>query len=198
MKLRFACLFAAGLLAVACAPAVRKSASNETVEDVRARRGLAEKVVAGWAENARLAARELVEKYGAPDEVRSASLVWKDNGPWTRTVVRDLPPPYAGAKIEELGVVEQTISYVLRPDQAEPLQEFGKTLIVDTRKGELTVRSDSEAVNFLRVNLADDVVNNRLTVEQARQSHARLLALEAAGKSTGYLRTLRFGEPTTP
>jgi hypothetical protein len=193
MTSRALCLFVLALgAAAACAPEARKSSPSETARDTRDRRVLAENVAAGWSDRARVAARALIEKYGAPDEVRSARVVWLEKGPWKKTVVRDLPPPYAGSETTELGVVEQTIEYAITPEQAAPLEAFGDTVAANTRRRELTVRSDSEAVNFLRVNLVDDVVNHRLTVDQARASYARILALEAAGKTTRYTRSVRF------
>jgi hypothetical protein len=195
MKIRIACLLVAGAALAAegsCAPAVKKSSPHETAQETQGRRALAEKVAAGWADNGRLAALALIEKYGPPDEVHSAHLVWTNRGPWRTTVVRDLPPPYAGAKTAELGVVEQTVEYPLRPDQADVLAAFGRTLKANTLTGEITARSDNENINFLRVNLADEMLNGRLTVDQAREAYERILALESAGKTTGYLGGLRF------
>lgn len=165
-------LFALLLAAAACSPTARRAAPNETVQESSSRRMLAERVVSGWADQARLAARALIAKYGAPDQVRSTRLEWGARGRWKKTTVRDLPLPYSGARTTELGVLEQTAVHPLR--------------------GDLTVRSDSEAVNFLRLNLADEVIRGRLTEEQARAAEASIRALEAAGKTTGYSSGLRF------
>jgi hypothetical protein len=179
-------------LAGACGRVVKKDGPYETTAEVQARRELADHVVAGWADDARFAARALLEKYGAPDEVHSSRIVWSARGPWKKTTVHDAPPPYAGSETAELEVVEQTLAYPLKPEQADLLKPFGRTLAFDSVTGELTVRSDRESVNFLRVNLADEVVTGRLTAEQAKEAHARILALEAAGKATGYTTGLRF------
>ena len=193
-------LFLAVILgaAGACDRAVKKAPPGQTTAELGARRTIAERTVAGWQEKGRLAARALIEKYGAPDEVHSAHVIWHARDPWKKIVVRDIPPPYAGAQTTELGVVEETVAYTLRPDQANLLKAFGSTLSYDERRGELTARSDSEPVNFLRVNLADEVVNGKLTVEQARDAYARLMALEESGKTTGYMRELRFRVIRTP
>lgn len=191
-------LFLAVLLGVsaACDRSVKKAPPGQTAEELSARRTLAERTVAGWQEKSRLAGAALIEKYGAPDEVRSGRVVWYNRDPWKKIVVRDMPAPYAGAQTTELGVVEETVVYgPLRPDQLKLLEAFGSTLSWDEKTGELTARSDSEPVNFLRVNLADEVVSGRLTVEQARDAYARLMALEEAGKTTGYLTGLRFRKP---
>ena len=193
-------LFLAVILgtAGACDRAVKNAPPGRTTQEIGARRTIAERTTAGWQEKGRLAARALIEKYGAPDEVHSAHVVWHGRDPWKKIIVRDLPPPYAGARTTELGVVEESVVYALRPDQARLLEAFGSTLSWDEKTGELTARSDSEPVNFLRVNLADEVVNGRLTVEQARDAYARLMALEESGKTTGYLAGFRFRTVKTP
>jgi len=194
-------LFLAVLLgagAAGCDRAVKNASSNQTAEELKARKTIAQRTVAGWQEKSRLAAAALIDKYGAPDELRSTSVVWHDRDPWKKIVVRDAAPPYAGSRTTELGVVEETVVYALRPDQAKLLEAFGSTLSYDDKTGELTARSDSEPVNFLRVNLADEVVSGRLTVEQARDAYARMMALEESGKRTGYLSELRFRAIRTP
>ncbi len=191
-------LFLAVLLGAAgCSRAVKAPASESTQEKWN-RRELALGTVGGWQQKSRLAASALIEKYGPPDELHTTRVVWLNRYPWKKVVVRDVAPPYAGAQTLELGVVEETVDYVLNPDQAKLLEAFGSTLSWDQKKGELTARSDSEPVNFLRVNLADEVANGRITVEQARDAYARLMALEESGKTTGYMRALRFWRVRTP
>lgn len=150
----------------------------------------ASSVVDGWPSSSARAARRLIEKYGVPDAVRYDRLAWHDNGPWKRTVVRDVKPPSVPS--EDLGVVEQTIEYRLTPRQVVDLASFDLRLDYDPGLGELTARSDREEVNFLRLNLANDIVNWRITPDQARDLYARILRLEASGKSSSYLRVLHF------
>lgn len=176
----------------ACDAGMKKASPTAAAADTPARRLLAERTAKGWNEKSRLAALALLERYGAPDEVHSAHLVWRGRGPWKTTVVRDVPPPYSDAATTELGVVEQTLDYPVTPEQAQALAPFGRTLLADPVGGEITARSDAEALNFLRVNLAYEVAQGRLTVEEARRAHARIIALENAGKTTGYTSALRF------
>jgi hypothetical protein len=183
--------------AAGCSRAV-KAPPTESTQEAWDRRTLALSTVAGWRDKSRLAAGALIDKYGAPDELRTTHVVWLKRYPWTKIVVRDVAPPYAGSQTTELGVVEETVVYSLRPDQAKLLEAFGSTLSWDEKKGELTARSDSEPVNFLRVNLADEVASGRLTVEQARDAYARLMALEESGKTTGYMTEVRFRRVEKP
>ena len=88
--------------------------------------------------------------------------------------------------------MEQTIERRLSPEQVVDLALFDRQLDYDPARGELGARSDREEVNFLRLNLADDIIERRLSSEEARDLFARMLRLEAAGKSSPYLKSLRF------
>jgi hypothetical protein len=131
-----------------------------------------------------------MEEYGVPDEVRYGRLVWHGKGPWKRIVVHDIRPAYVEG--DELGLVEQTVDYAMIP--ARGSSGFPDGVAYDPRAGELTARSDREELNYLRVNLADDVARGRLTVPQARDSYARIVELDAAGKTSPDMHRLRLGE----
>lgn len=197
MKIRSLRLLAGVILAAAAAGAAMngclhpvKKASGDTAKAAAGRKFLADAAVGGWWSASARAGRLMLEKYDAPDEVRSGYLVWNGNGHWRRTVVRDVTPPYGLAV--ELGVLEQTILYPLTPAQVVELEAYDRKLDYDPGARELTARSDREEINFLRLNLADDVVNKRMTPGQASRLHARILELENSGKSSPYLQGLRF------
>lgn len=182
-----------------CVTAVRSTAGESTM-DAESRRALAENVSSGWSEKSRLAARLMIARYGAPDVVGASRLVWQGNGPWKRTIVRDLTRPYASDPGDELGVIEQTVSYNLTPEQAPVLSGFSDRLSADAAAMELTSRADREELNFLRLNLANDLLLRVVVPADAKVAYARILELEAAGKTTPYLLALRFGpgRPRTP
>jgi len=178
--------------AAGCAPGVKTSA-GDPASGAGSRRDLAERVSAGWAERPRLAARLMMTRYGAPDVVGMSRMIWHGNGPWKRTIVRDLPRRYAGAHDEDLGVIEQTVSYKATPEQAATLASLGGRLTIDVAAMEMSSRSDREEVNFMRLNLANDAILGVLGVSDARVAYARLLNLDASGKSTPYMQGLIFG-----
>lgn len=180
------------LTAAGCVPAV-KTAGGGPALDAASRRALAESVVDGWPKTPKAAARLMMDRYGAPDEVESGRLLWRDNGPWKRTIVRNVTLPYAGADQDDLGVIEQTVAYGLTREQAEGLAPLGDRLICDSGRGELTSRADREEVNFLRLNLANDVVRRALSAQEAKDSYENAIKLEGAGKTTQYMLSLRFG-----
>jgi hypothetical protein len=182
------------LAADGCVSAVKTAPKDDSVQAKVYRSLVAASVVDNWPPISAQAARRLIEQYGVPDAVRGDRLTWRDNGPWKRTVVRDVTPPYVQA--EDLGVVEQTVAYSMSSREAADLAAFDRRLDYDPGRGELSARSDREESNYLRLNLANDIVNRRMTPEQARDLYAQILRLEAAGKSSSYLQVLHFPHPS--
>lgn len=189
MRIERVAVIALALAAGACVSPVR-TAEAEPAEAVIARRGLAMRLIEGWHETSRLAARLMVQRYGVPDEVHYGRLVWRDSRPWTRTVVRDISPDYG--REGELGVLEQSLDYPLSAAQAAAVEGFDPRLRYDPATATLSSRADREEVNFLRVNLADDIAGRGLDVASARAEFAREMALEQAGKSSPAMAGLRF------
>lgn len=184
---------AAALLwtAAGCAPFSR--AGGEAGLDAASRRDLAERVSSGWSEAPRLAARLMMSRYGPPDVVGISRLIWHGNGPWKRTIVRDLPRGYARAGDEDLGVLEQTVAYNLTREQAEALRPFSGRLTLDPTSMEMSSRSDREEINCLRLNLANDVARGSLGADEARKVFARSMALDVSGKTASGMSCLIFG-----
>ncbi len=150
-----------------------------------------EKTIASWPELARASARATMAKYGRPDEVGENALVWYANGPWKKTIVhRRAWPHYTYMKDKDY--LENTIGYGTPDDKVEDLTRFDKKLDVDQVSAELSSRSDSEAMNYLSLNLADEIVHGKRTVEEARDFYTKTARLSAAGKSSPYLNGFIF------
>jgi hypothetical protein len=150
-------------------------------------------VVNRWSPPSRDAGRRLLDEYGLPDDVTPWRVTWNWHGPWKRTVVWDGKRVYRSP--EDLAVMEQTVDYPLTREQAAALLAFSGALTVDLEKGELSSRADRESVDFLNLNLADEVARGRKTPAQAVAAYKRVLALTAAGKASEYTRRLLFPSP---
>jgi hypothetical protein len=184
---------ALGLLLSAggCFSRVKTSPQADVAGEALDRRELAEATVSHWSDLSRLSARRLMEEYGVPDEVHADSLVWRNNGPWRRTVVSNVRPMTAEDPAVQ-DVVSQTVKYALNRGQSLDLLRFDDHLTFDPRTGELSSSADREAHNYLRLNLADDVAHGRLRPDQARDSYASLVNYERSGKTSPYLLGRRF------
>jgi hypothetical protein len=150
----------------------------------------ASEAIVAWEDLSQKAARALMTEYGVPDEVGAQRLTWNRNGPWRKTVVYNVrPSPRAGVN---MGIIEQSIDYPLSGLQASGVGAFDSGLGFNSQTGELSARSDGEDLNFLRLNLADEVAQGRLTPHAARARYAAVLDLKAAGKGSPELSALRF------
>ncbi|MEJ1966389.1 MAG: hypothetical protein WDO56_34490 [Gammaproteobacteria bacterium] len=128
----------------------------------------AQKSLAGWPEATRRLGAQLMTKYGAPAEVTSRQVTWI----WQRAV----GPHHAlqGRSATQLcgtphkNVLEQAVFYKVPVDklvaagavQPQPRAEPG------ARRARSS--SDSEELNFLAINVAEDVVKGERTPEEAR------------------------------
>lgn len=165
-------------LAVAAAGAPRRSEGADTA-------------IRRWPAIPRRVAELMMEKYGAPHEVSRNALVWNNNGPWKKTVVRrtgafhDFPDSH-------MDVLEQSVAYSLAREKIMPLARLDAGVEWNLDSRELSAANESEEANFLALNVADDVVSGRLGVAQARELLKRTAAASNAGKSSPYTQRLLF------
>ena len=184
---------ACGLLlaAGACYERVKTSTHADVAGAVLDRRELAEETISHWSNDSALTAKRLIEEYGVPDEVHADRLVWINNAPWRRTVVRN-ERGIAATGVGSQDIVEQSVDYRLDPKHAADVAAFDDRVVFDPRSGQLSSRAGKEEYNYLRLNLADDIAHGRMRPEDARNSYDRLVTFEQAGKTSPYMLGLRF------
>jgi len=153
-----------------------------------------ENVIASWPEAPQRAARQMLEQYGAPNEVTPTKLFWYRNGPWKRTiltsdvVIHNFPTPHSD-------YLTQYIDYRVPADKFDELARFDGSCIVDRTAGEVAARCDSEAANLLTLNLMHDIVTGKMSVEEARKTYAENMAAYTMGRSARYAERFQFAVP---
>ena len=155
-------LFTAGLLVLLLrAPA--GSRLPQTADVARAETGerppaaTIDDTLKSWPEPARRSAQLMLSKYGPPTRFDDSSLVWLHNGPWEKTVAyRDGWPQYKNP--DEQDYLRQVIGYRVPEDKLEAIMAFDPRVEADPSTNELAARSGSERMNFLLLNLTDDIV----------------------------------------
>ena len=160
-------------------------------------------VIASWPSVAKQAAQQMISKYGQPDEVNSDSLCWKDNAPWKKTVVHreetdhNFPAPHKD-------VLEQKIEMRVPPEKFDELAQFDGSLSVNRTKGTVSVICDKEEMNFVALNLANEIVNGKRSVEDARAALAQAAMQVKNGQKPDLAQRLNFdvsrggsGDPDT-
>lgn len=129
-----------------------------------------EAIIADWPAKPKEAATALVAKYGPPDEATPSMLIWKDNGPWKKTMVsreeiqHDWPKPHTD-------FILQAIDYRVPPDKFDDLAQFDGSVVAERTKGTLAARCGKEEMNFLALNLAHEIVTEAKTVDEARAAY---------------------------
>lgn len=152
---------------------------------LRAREAEARRILSGWPVAAQRTAEVVMEKYGPPDLAISDRLSWYENAPWKITTVYRDPA-------EHIDVLEQTIGYAVPRDKVPALARLDVALRLSRDGRELSATSESEETNFLALNLADEVVRELRTPEDARAFYLRTVVQMNAGRSSPYLKGLRF------
>jgi hypothetical protein len=148
-------------------------------------------IIGSWPDGPKSEVQLLVDKYGYPDEVSDSQIVWNYTGPWKRTVVyrdvvsNDFP------KTHDV-YIEQVIDCKVPPKQVERLTRFDKSMTVDSTNGELLVRGNNEEMNFLAMNLANDILTRKRSVKKARDYYSQTAADYDRGMKSDYTQSLQF------
>jgi hypothetical protein len=148
-------------------------------------------ILSTWPAKPQEVGRQMIEKYGQPDEITASMMVWNGKGPWKRTILyRDEVPHSFPMKHTDL--LEQFVDYRVPPEKFDELARYDGSVIVERTKGEISARCDKEEMNFLALNLSDDIVKGKRTVEAARAFYAKTAMAFKEGKKDPYTQGLRF------
>lgn len=141
-----------------------------------------------WYEAPRQMARLMTERYGPPSALGTDDATWHERGPWKRIVVHGDSPD---------SCLEQVVAYWVSPEAGASLREFGHGVQFDYAAEEMSTRSNDESLNFLALNLANQIASGSQGAEEARQLYTRTATLALSGKSSPYMQKLLFG-PNRP
>jgi hypothetical protein len=154
-----------------------------------------ERIIAGWPEAQRNIARQMLDKYGPPNEATSTKLFWYRNGPWKRTILssdvvaHNWPAPHSD-------FLTQVIDYRVPPEMAHLVAMFDGSILLDRTRGEVAARCDSEAANVLGLNMVHEIVTGKRTVEEARETSTQNTVAYNLGRHAPYAERLLFEVPS--
>jgi len=173
------------------AEAASADAEDAAAQPDPAAHAWAEKNLRGWPVEARALAAVLVTRYGEPDERSSDRIAWYGKGPWKRTVLhrQGIPHDFPGKHQDFL---EQTIDYRFPIDRLDELADYNGSIVAHRTAGELTVRCESEEANFLAVNLAHELAQGTMNIEQVKGRHAQVMRGVQLGTRDREVRGLKF------
>jgi len=167
--------------------------SSNRLMDVSANE--AKNMTESWPAMPRQAVETMIAKYGNPTEITSTMVIWKNNGPWKKTVIykEEIPHDFPMAHTD---FVQQTIEYKVPLGKYDELARYDGSVIVERTKGTMSARCDKEEMNFLALNLAHDVATGQKTVHQAREYYAMAAMKFKQGGTDPYLQKLQFTPPS--
>ncbi len=144
-----------------------------------------------WPAESKEAAELVVKKWGEPDEMTESMLIWHHKGPWKKIIAyreftrHNFPIPHIDA-------VESFIDYKVPVNKFCDLAEFDGSVIAERTVGEMSARCHDEEANSLALNLADDIIQGKKTVEEARNYYAKEFLDYRKKEPTPYMQKLNI------
>ena len=176
--------------AVAASQEKAPRATDKTLD-----RAAVNKMLNDWPAGPQLAAQEMMAKYGAPREATSERIIWHNAGPYKRIMLTREQLPH-NFPITHLDYLEHTISYKVPTEKSDEVHEFDASITIHPGSGELSARCDLESNNVLTLNLANDIIKNGKSVDDARKEFGQAVTDRTLGKAPPITMKLQF-QPMT-
>ena len=144
-----------------------------------------------WPEASQMAVKEITGKYGRPDGITEDELIWRNKGNWKKICISKMETKHS-FPIEHTDMMQQTISYDVPEDKMDDLGKFDGSVTFDRTQGTMSARCDKEGNNMLALNLANDIITGKKTVEQARTAYGDIVKQKMNGGNPEYMQKLTF------
>jgi hypothetical protein len=149
------------------------------------------RVIASWPETAQSTAKEIAQKYGAPDMVGSDLLVWQNRGPYAWIRVHGIEVQHNFPVVHK-DVLDIAIPYKVPVAMHTKLAEFDGSATAMRTKGLLVAGCFKEGLDILILNLANDVARAKKTPAQARMTFGQIAMGFMKGEKHRYTEALQF------
>jgi hypothetical protein len=152
------------------------------------------RIIEGWPDGQKNIARQMLDKYGPPNEATPTKLFWYRNDPWKRTVLSRDSVMHNWPTVHS-DFLTQVIDYKVPPELFNAIAQFDGSILMDRTRGEVAARCDSEAANVLGLNLVHEIVTGKRTVKEAREISTQNTVAYNLGRSAPYAERLLFEIP---
>ena len=82
--------------------------------------------------------------------------------------------------------------YKVQEDKMDELGKFDGSVTFDRTQGTMSARCDKEGNNFLALNLANDILTGKKTVDEARKAYGDIIKEKMKGEDPEYMKKLTF------
>lgn len=147
--------------------------------------------ISGWPEASRMAVEEITAKYGKPTGVTADELIWMDKGVWKKICISKVESKHS-FPIEHTDMMTTAIMYDVPEDKMDDLGKFDGSVTFDRTQGMMSARCDKEGNNFLALNLANDIITGKKSVEEARKAYGDIVKEKMNGGDPEYMQKLTF------
>ncbi len=144
-----------------------------------------------WPAAPRLAITETIAKYGNPDMVTTEEFIWLNKGVWNKICITKQETIH-NFPMAHNDVMQTTINYKVPVEFMDDLGKFDGSITFDRTQGTMSARCDSEPHNFLALNLANDIITSKKTVQEARNAFSNIVKQKINGENPAYMQQLNF------
>lgn len=149
-------------------------------------------LTSGWPESSVIAAREMIQKYGNPQETTSDSLIWRNIAPFKKIIVhREVYSHYF--PLLHRNSLEHVVDYRAPVGKIDDVWRYNGSIVLNQTKGEMSSYAENEAMNILALNLAHKVMTGAMSSDAARVTFGKETMSFLNGKKTAYTQVLNFG-----
>ena len=148
----------------------------------------------GWPDASVHAAKSLILKYGEPLESTPSMLVWVGIAPFKRIIVYRDEFSHNFPMLHK-DVMEHVVAFKIPADKGTELTKFDGSVIFDRTRGELSARGNEEAMNFLALNLASDIITGKKDADSARMAFGKIAVEYLNGNKSVLTQNLQFVSP---
>lgn len=147
--------------------------------------------LSAWSEASKTAVKRMRIKYGEPDEITKSMMVWKNNGPWKKTVIysesvnHNFPIPHSD-------VIQQFVHFKVPAGKLDELSLFNGSIEYNRTSGDISATCDKEEANILTLNLAHELILGNINVSAARKMYAESVLQLSRGEKPGISTQLKF------
>jgi hypothetical protein len=149
-------------------------------------------LTSGWPDSSIAAAKEMIEKYGDPQETTSDSLIWRNVAPFKEIIVHKEVYSHRFPLLHQ-NSLEHVVDYRAPIGKIDDVWRYNGSIVLNQTQGEMSSYAENEAMNVLALNLAHQVMAGKMSADAARITFGKETMSYLNGNKTAYTQVLNFG-----